>query len=97
VDVYGIFDYPFGSVFNVLRVAANWCDIVSLHPNVKACIYRELTGSWLLTFYFGRKFYQPPEDTRQIIYRYRIGAEQQGIWVSFSMLMKALLAQRTTG
>jgi len=78
VDVYGIFAYPFSSVVNVLKVPANWCDIVSLHPNVKACTYRELTGSWLLTFYFGRKFYEPPEDTRQIIYRYRKVNEHQG-------------------
>ncbi|NTU43575.1 MAG: hypothetical protein HGA78_11120 [Nitrospirales bacterium] len=46
VDVYGIFDYPFSSVVNVLKVPANWCDIVSLHPNVKACTYREVPGSW---------------------------------------------------
>ena len=78
VDVYGIFDYPFSSVVNVLKVPANWCDIVSLHPNVKACTYRELTGAWLLTFYIGRKFYQPPEDTRQVIYHYRNVIQQQG-------------------
>ena len=71
VDVYGIFDYPFTSVVNVLSVPANWCDIVSLNPNVKACTYRELPGEWLLTFYIGRKVYQPPEDTRQVIYHYR--------------------------
>lgn len=78
VDVYGIFDYPFGSVVNVLMTPANWCDIVSLQPNVKACTYRELPGFWLLTFYIGRKVYQPPEDTRQVIYRYRIVDQQQG-------------------
>ena len=78
VDVYGIFDYPFGSVANVLKVPANWCDIVSLHPNVKACTYRELPGAWLLTFHLGRKVYQPPEDTRQVIYQYRNIAQQQG-------------------
>jgi hypothetical protein len=71
VDVYGIFDHPFSSIVNVLKVPANWCDIVALHPNVKACTYRELTGACLLTFYLGRKAYQPPEDTRQLIYRYR--------------------------
>jgi hypothetical protein len=71
VDVYGIFDYPFSSIKNVLGVPANWCDIVSLHPNVKACTYRELPASWQLTFYIGRKFYQPPEDARQVIYLYR--------------------------
>jgi hypothetical protein len=78
VDVYGIFDYPFSSVVSVLKVPANWCDIVSLHPNVKACTYRELPGARLLTFYIGRKFYQPPEDARQVIYRYRTVAQQQG-------------------
>jgi hypothetical protein len=78
VDVYGIFDCPFSSIVNVLNVPANWCDIVSLHPNVKACTYRELSGSWLLTFYIGRKVYQPPEDTRQVIYHYRKVDQQQG-------------------
>lgn len=71
VDVYGVFDHPFSSVVNVLKVPANWCDIVALHPNVKACTYRELTGARLLIFYLGRKVYQPPEDTRQVMYRYQ--------------------------
>ena len=78
VDVYGIFDYPFSSVVNVLKVPANWCDIVSLHPNVKACTYRELPGAWLLTFYIGRKVYQAPENTRQVIYYYRNVEQRQG-------------------
>jgi hypothetical protein len=71
VDVYGIFDHTFSSVVNVLKVPANWCDIVSLHPNVKACTYRELSGTWLLTFYIGRKVYQPPENAHRVIYHYR--------------------------
>ena len=78
VDVYGIFDYPFSSVVSVLKVPANWCDIVSLHPNVKACTYRELPGAWLLTFYMGRKGYQPPEAARQVIYHYRNVDQQEG-------------------
>jgi hypothetical protein len=78
VDVYGIFDYPFSSVVNVLKVPANWCDIVSLHPNVKACTYKELQGDWLLTFYIGRKAYQPLEGTRQVIYHYRNVDQQRG-------------------
>jgi hypothetical protein len=78
VDVYGIFEYPFSSIVNVLKVPANWCDIVSLHPNVKACTYSEPPGSGLLTFYIGRKVYQPPEEARQVIYRYRIVKQQEG-------------------
>jgi hypothetical protein len=71
VDIYGIFDHPFSSIVNMLKVPANWCDIVSLHPNVKACTSSDLSGAWLLTFYLGSKAYQPLEDTRQVIYRYR--------------------------
>jgi len=78
VDVYGIFAQTFSNVVNVLKDPANWCDIVSLHPNVKACTYRELPGTWRLTFYIGRKIYQPPENTRQVIYRYRNVVQQQG-------------------
>jgi hypothetical protein len=78
VDVYGIFDYRFGSVVNSLKVPANWCDIVSIHPNVKACTYREQPYSWLLTFYPGSKEYQPPEEKRQVRYQYRVSAQQQG-------------------
>jgi hypothetical protein len=78
VDVYGIFDQPFSSVVNVLNVPANWCDIVSLHTNVKACTYREVPGSWQLTFYIGRKVYQTPKDAHQVIYRYWKVIQQQG-------------------
>jgi hypothetical protein len=77
VDVYGIFEYPFSSVVNVLRDPANWCDIVSLHPNVKACTSRDLPSAGLLTFYVGRKVYQAPEETRQVVYQYKNVDQQQ--------------------
>lgn len=76
VDVYGIFDYSFSSVVNMLKVPANWCDIVSLHQNVKACTHRDLPDPQL-TFYIGKKTYQSPEDVRQVIYQYRIVALQE--------------------
>jgi hypothetical protein len=71
VDVYGIFAYPFTSVSSVLKEPASWCDIVALHPNVKACTYQNLEDAWLLTFYLGRKTFQPPQDARQVIYHFR--------------------------
>ena len=78
VDVYGIFDYPFSSIATALKVPANWCEIVALHPNVKACTYKERSGDWLLTFYLGRKFYQPPEKADLVVYRYRNVIRQEG-------------------
>lgn len=78
VDVYGIFEHPFSSVVNVLKVPANWCDILSLYPNIKACTFRDQPGNGLLTLYLGRKVYQLPEDARQIIFHYRNTGLQQG-------------------
>jgi len=77
VDVYGIFEQPFNNIVNVLTVPASWCDIVSLHPNVKGCTYRKLPADWLLTFYLGRKAYQPLEDTRRVVSHYR-SVDRQG-------------------
>ncbi|RQW89534.1 MAG: hypothetical protein EHM79_03040 [Geobacter sp.] len=78
VDVYGIIEYPFSSVVKVLQVPASWCEIVSLTPNVKACTYQKREDGWQLTFYFGRKVYQPPEDSRQVICHFRKVEQRQG-------------------
>jgi hypothetical protein len=78
VDVYGIFEYPFSSVVNTLKVPANWCDIVSLHPNVKACTYSGVPGPMQLALYLGHKVYEPPEDARQIQFRYHTVEPRQG-------------------
>lgn len=77
VDVYGVFDHGFTSVLNALSAPANWCDIASLHPNVKACTYDRISGGWQLTFYNGRKFYQSPADSRRSVYSYRSEENKQ--------------------
>jgi hypothetical protein len=71
-DVYGIIEHPFDDVRSVLCVPDTWCDIASLHFNIKACTCSSLRNKWLLTFYSGRKFYQPPEGTFQLKYNYRV-------------------------
>jgi hypothetical protein len=78
VDVYGVFDFPFNSVVSALKVPSSWCDIVSLHPNVKACTYSKEPASGQLTFYIGKKVYQPPEEARQVRYQYRTVVQQPG-------------------
>ena len=78
VDVYGIFTFPFDTVADVIDVPSNWCDIVPLHPNIKACTYRELADQWLLTLHLGRKDNQALEDTHQIICQYRKVERQRG-------------------
>ncbi len=77
VDVYGVFPHPFSSIAGILRVPANWCDIVAIHPNVKACTWDEQSGAGVLNFYVGKKTYQPPEEARQVKFRYQIVSQQK--------------------
>ena len=76
VDMYGIFNYPFDAVRGALQSPANWCDITSLHINIKACIAKKSGNHWLLTIYSGRKYYQPPSDAYPLKLIYRVAAQQ---------------------
>ena len=57
-EVYGVIDHPFETAGEALSTPAGWCDILFLHPNVKACV---VEGEQLRV-YMGRKYYQPPGD-----------------------------------
>jgi hypothetical protein len=78
VDIYGVFEHNFASVVRMISVPANWCNIASLHPNVKACIHRENAGEWELTFYGGRKSSQSLDGTHQFTFKYRNVEQRQG-------------------
>jgi hypothetical protein len=71
VDMYGVFNRPFAAVRDALQSPANWCDITSLHINIKACTSKKTADQWLLTFYNGRKNYQPPADAYPIKFKFR--------------------------
>jgi hypothetical protein len=75
-DVYGVFDYPFGSVRDALQAPIDWCDIVSLHLNIKACTYKKEESLRLLTLYSGRKYYQPPSAAYKLIFRFHLAANE---------------------
>ncbi|OGI37444.1 MAG: hypothetical protein A2140_01855 [Candidatus Muproteobacteria bacterium RBG_16_62_13] len=73
-DVYATLDYPYAQVVDTLRRGSNWCEIAPLHLNVKACTHEARHGATRLTFYSGRKHFQPPEATRPFIYEFRVQA-----------------------
>lgn len=75
-DVYGILEHPFAGVEGVLLEPRNWCDIATLHFNIKACTCRSSENGTVLTLYAGRKFYQPLEETHQLHYEYQVLAHQ---------------------
>lgn len=69
-DVYGIIQHPFSELRQALTTAENWCEIAPLHFNIKACTYHTLNDHCQLTFYTGRKFYEPADDVYQLPYHF---------------------------
>lgn len=84
-DVYGIIDHPFGSVYEMLSIPANVCDIAELHSEVKACTYRERSNAPELTIYVGRKPNQPEEEADPFTYSYH-GLRTMPDYMSFSLI-----------
>ena len=72
VDIYGTIKYPFDIVKNGLQLPTNWCDIVLLHTEVRACTYKKVNDTWLLTLYNVKKFQDPLGDAYQMKFEYRI-------------------------
>ena len=71
-EVNSILHTPFEIVAASLTQASNWCEVMPLHFNIKACTHEVRDGGELLTVYSGRKIYEPPEDSYQMTYQFEI-------------------------
>ncbi len=80
VDIYGTIKYPFDIVENELQLPTNWCDIVLLHSNVRACTSKKVNDTWLLTLYNVKKFKDPLKDAHQMNFEYRVISQQPGFF-----------------
>ena len=80
VDIYGTIKYPFDIVENELQLPTNWCDIVLLHSDVRACTYKKVNDTWLLTLYNVKKFQDPLKDAYPMNFEYRVIAQQPGFF-----------------
>ena len=66
------FYLPLGmdQIADSLSSVQNWCEIMSLHINVKACTYNEKNSS--ITVYMGRKYYQGPDHAYDLTYDFKV-------------------------
>jgi len=71
-EVNNILHTPFDTLATVLSQANNWCQILPLHFNIKACTHEEHNDAEILTLYSGRKIYQHPEDSYQMTYQFEV-------------------------
>ena len=71
-EVDSILPTPFETVVAALTQASNWCEVMPLHFNIKACTHETQEGGELLTVYSGRKIYEHPEDSYPMTYRFEV-------------------------
>ena len=71
-EVDSILNSPFETVVAALSDASNWCQILPLHFNIKACTYETSENGEVLTVYSGRKIYEHPDDSYRMAYQFEI-------------------------
>lgn len=76
-SVHAVIDQPFGVVGAALARPAQWCEVLMLHLNVKACAARrDDDGGDKLSTVLGRKVEQPSGDGYPIDLAYRVPAQR---------------------
>jgi hypothetical protein len=63
------FPQNIGEMADRLAELSNWCELLSLHLNIKACTFDSSKSE--LTVFLGRKFYQTPEQAYKLVYKFR--------------------------
>ncbi|AHE98967.1 hypothetical protein THITH_12670 [Thioalkalivibrio paradoxus ARh 1] len=61
-EIQAAVDESFGAVSEALGSAGNWCEIIFLHLNVKACVFEQRDSGASLRIYIGRKEFETPDD-----------------------------------
>ena len=71
------FDQSVSELAESLSNVRNWCQILILHLNTKACTYNtDSEGRHYLTVYLGRKFYQDPDDAFVMTYQFETSQQE---------------------
>lgn len=71
-EISGVIDQRYSSIAPILADAARWCEFLPLSLNIKSCTYRREDDQTHVTLYAGRKFYQAPDDSHQLVYHFRV-------------------------
>ena len=75
-EVHAVLQQPYAPLMARLKTPREWCQVVLLHLNIKTCTHEGgASGEWL-TFYSGRKFYEPPEKAYPIRFSFQVPAAE---------------------
>lgn len=70
--VSGRLNFPYQTVRNALLTPANWCSVLVLHLNVKACTYTDEPNQRALNLYLGTKEFQSVAQATLIQYKFNV-------------------------
>jgi len=74
-DVYAVVDHPFATAAPALSGAGEWCEIMFLPFNTKACRVSSGDKGSILNVRIGRKHDQPVEQAHQVSFSHRVVAQ----------------------
>ena len=74
-DIYAVINYPFATAGAALNGPARWCDILSLHLNIKYCRASTSSQGSVLNVNIGKKHDQPLDEAYRVDFAYRVAAE----------------------
>jgi hypothetical protein len=64
-EIHGVLAQPFDVVRDTLQALQPWCDLVTLHYNVKGCAPGHVGGAKVVTLHTGGRKYEHPRNARQ--------------------------------
>jgi hypothetical protein len=73
-DIHALINSPFDPAAAALGVAGDWCDILLLHINTKACRVAGTGQGTVLSLWIGRNHQQPLAEAYRVDFAYRVGA-----------------------
>jgi hypothetical protein len=72
--VYAVIDHPFATLDRELRAAAQWCEILILHLNVKHCRASGNAPNSMLAVSIGKKHDQALSDAHRVNFEYQLAS-----------------------
>jgi hypothetical protein len=73
-EVYAVVDHPFATLDRELRSAAQWCEILILHLNVKHCRASGNAPNSMLAVSIGKKHDQALADAHRVNFEYQLAS-----------------------
>ena len=70
-EVHAVLAQPFDTLAARLSVPRDWCQVVLLHLNIKACTHERSAGQDWLTLYSGRKVFERPDQAFPLRFAFR--------------------------